>query len=83
MAERCEVTTEFIAQLREEGGRFSPAVTVRRLSENPIELYDSFDALMLLWVKSLVQEGQSFPEARRNAEEIVDGYFGAAVGDFD
>lgn len=75
LAERCEVTVEFIGRLRKEGGQFHPAVTVTRIAEEPIELYDSLDALMLLWVKSLVEEGQNFPDARRGAEGIVEGYF--------
>ncbi len=75
LAERCEVTVEFIGRLRKEGGQFHPAVTVTRIAEEPIELYDSLDALILLWVKSLVGEGRSFVEARRGAEGIVEGYF--------
>ena len=75
LAERCDVTVEFIGRLRKEGGRFHPAVTVTRITEEPMELYDSLDALMLPWVKSLVEEGQNILEARVGAEGIVDGYF--------
>jgi len=75
LAERCEVDVDFIERLRTEAGQFHPAVTVKKLGEEPVEIYDSFDALMLLWVKAFVRHGWSFREAKQASEEIVDGYF--------
>ena len=78
LAERCQVTLEFIQTVQREGSRFEPCATITRLMEDPIELYDSFDALMLLWIKAFVDHGWSFLDARHYAESLVDRYFGDA-----
>ena len=75
LAERCRVDEQFIEDLRTEGGRFAPCVWVERLMEPKIELYDSLDALMLLWVKVFIKMGNSWHEARTAAEDIVEGYY--------
>jgi hypothetical protein len=75
LAERCGVDEQFVEDLRTEGGRFHPCAWVERLMEPKIELYDSLDALMLLWVKVFIERGETWHDARRAAEDIVEGYY--------
>jgi hypothetical protein len=75
LARKCHVTPEFVRTASNQGGMFEPSVSMCRRWQDPIELYDNFDALMLLWISAFVEHGWSFYDAVESAEELVSGYF--------
>jgi hypothetical protein len=75
LVDECQVSIEFFNRLKNEGGGFEPSATVTVLGEKPIEIYDTYHALMLMWVKAFVKHGWDFYHARNAAEEIIAGYY--------
>lgn len=72
-AERCGVTVEFVNEISKYGGLY-PAMTFAKGAEKPVEMYNSYDVLYLLWVRRLITRYTPY-RAAKIADDIVDEYF--------